>query len=272
MAKSCLMAPVLKKWSWLDNDSEAQVENWRMRARELVSNLVLIDGALHARHFEPCYALDVDGKVGRIRTLGTGVYQEEPHRLRHQEVLYPLRSERVEERLPILGPRGFDGNLHLFSAVEWDSACAFRETLGLRPAGAADPEIVVHDQSAISGDFIERETVRFARIALERALLTPHLEARAIRENPSRLPNPGISVLEVASEAMHRIIAEWYKGECRIDDVAYGLRELGSAFLDWNTEGYVPEHRITIDDAVNGLRDFAQRQDGGPINIQVLGV
>lgn len=193
-AKACLSVALMKKQRWHSPDVESDVDRWRSLTAEMLSNVVMIDGKVHVRCFEPCLVLETN--MGKVATAiaSRGVYQSQVH-----------KKEYRLDGLLVMGENGGHCLSHYFGPNELGKLGDMAKSIGWKTKfrGMIDAK----DESQMSADYFEMETVRTARMLHEFGASYGYYAQRYGQEEL------GASFLSASEEVKSRLI-EWQDGEC----------------------------------------------------------
>lgn len=217
VAKACMKAPMLRKWSWLSADVDEQIAKWREIAAEKIANIVIIDGVPSIRCFEPGYVLTNKYGAAQIQVSTKHVYQYQVH-----------RSEKLDNGLELLGPGAGEYGTHYFSATQYEDAVAFARLIGWELVPSTRPLIrVLDEQHIVSDDFHALETVRHARMLLSAADRITLQEDKRAKAGEEPIPDPLAGEFVAGSEAlMHEVLA-WQEQRDDVERVREKVATLG---------------------------------------------
>lgn len=240
VGKACLTAPTLRKWRWLASDVDHQLELWREIAREKLANVVLVDGMPHVRCFEPCYVLTQKGR--RSATVGQTsrrAFQREIHRHDHSN-----------DGLELMWKGALELGSHYFSALDIEGMKAFAQELGWAVVSATPGHIKVLDESAVSTDFFDIETVRHARILMECGEhIVRYLDDQAISRDDDSLRALENSY-RLAIGNLHREVISWQDKRDGVEALFEPISALESLILEWGPRDQNKTQRNPNDDEI----------------------
>lgn len=249
LAKACLTATPLRNWRWLGADVDEQLAFWRGEAEKTLSNVIAVDGLYRWRTFEPCYLAYTPVNVS---PSSTGVYARQVH-----EKTYSALG------LENMGDHATDPGLHYFSALDRDAASDFlaearseERPHSKRPA-TRTKGIVVHDDTTVSDDFQERETVRAARLAIE------HVSKALGRQMDD---DPQLAVQAALFKATVDLVKRWQEGGKDADGALASARDLLDSMLHV-APGYDAKPRSKLYGVLDHLRLLELREATAPVSI-----
>lgn len=260
LSVSCMKAPILKNWQWLGPDVQAEVAMWKESVEAVLARIILVDGVPYTRSFEPCYTIThADVLVRRHRGLGSisastaAVYSQEPDRTSVDPAtgLADMRREAT-----LLGTQ-------FFSATDLSEAERFSRESGWGDDGERKSEIIVHDEAAVSTDFLEMETVRHARMLHDRA----GKMIRALRhsEGADFYCDQPVDAAGMRSqiESMRSALLSWQKERNGTDDLSAPFEGLLEHILHW---GGAQRTKISFD-LEDQMNAFKVREDMSPVTV-----
>lgn len=211
--KACLKAPTLKNWRWLGPDVDGQVAEWKGIVAEVLENVVLVDGVLHLRCFEPCLVLDVENGTPKSEIRSRGVYQRQVH-----------KRDYDNQGLIVMGKAAKHPLSHYFSAADEAGLEDMRAALGWKIAKSRR-FMSVHDHSRVSSDYFEMETVRHARMLLEFGQQYAYVLAR---RDQADLAAP----FHASADDLRTVLLDWQEGNAVAADIGTATDSLSELIAD----------------------------------------
>ena len=252
LGMACLKAPTLKNWKWLDNDTDAQVEHWRGVVRNVMSNIISIDGVPYTRSFEPLYELDCLKRFPRITQYSSYVFTG-----------LPDPEPAPGSRLFHLPSSSLTVGRHYFSPLDLEGAEAIAAETGCRISGP-EQVILVHDEDAVGIDHLEMETVRHARMLYDAGIKMREIALSAGGRYCGTEVDMAVMAAETSSLA--DAIVDWQENR-DIDRLSQPFETLFDRVVEWGELQSVK----TSYDLVDQINTFRLRQDATPISIPAYG-
>lgn len=254
--KACLTAPMLRNWRWLSPDVDREVEAWRVKARELFANAVLVDGQPFTRAFEPCYLVQC------------------PFPWPERTSAHHYRAEAHREHLLANGLAAMSGHttptVHLFAADDTAAADEFaaEHATGAGRRSVRPPfGIEVLDEVSVSRDFEDRDTGRFAQITLGVAeSVLAYLAEIERRGGHPYSGEPDVMELADAAGSLTAQLLRWQAGERdegELRTARDGVAERLAA-PNWPMK---EDHTNAAEQARSGCERHAARVDRMPITL-----
>ena len=259
-ALACMKAPVLKKWKWLGLDTKAEVADWRKRTAAIFDNVILVEGQPYTLSFEPCYRLNASGTTtsnrsgkGRLMVSSLEVYSDHP----------AGPSIDPETGFENLGKEALLVGDQYFAANDLESLMQFAEESEWGLEDRKCDTIVVHDESAVTTDFIEMETVRHALIVHDRArLMVGHIRKIDDVEQYSGRPIDKTAMLQ-GMDALAQAIIDWQDTRTGSDRLSAPFDALLGEMIRWEQGN----QKINSFDLLDQIKAFKVREDMADISI-----
>lgn len=260
LSVSCMKAPILKNWQWLGPDVQAEVAAWRESVTAVLARIILVDGVPYTRSFEPCYSI-MHGDVlvrrhrgpGSINAATTAVYSQEPDRISCDPAtgLADMKREAT-----LLGTQ-------FFAATDLSEAVRFSQESGWGDDGELKNEIIVHDEAAISTDFLEMETVRHSRMLHDRAGKMVH--ALRHSDGVDFYCDQPVDAASMRSqiEAMRTALLSWQIERDGTDGLSTPFEDLLEHVLHWG-DAQRTKTSFDLEDQMNA---FKVREDMSPVTV-----
>jgi hypothetical protein len=256
LAVSCMKAPMLKNWQWLDHDTEAQVAEWRDKVSAVLANIAIVDGVPHVRAFEPCYRVSHaplgSSKRGVFVTVdNAGIYAREVDRI------------HVDPRtgFELLGKHALSIGSHSFGPTEFQDLRRFCQESGWGSDERPQYDIVTHDPDAVGVDYLEMETVRHARMLHDSARSMMQLVVK--RDDVDVFMGQEVDTHRMLAqmEALRVAIVAWQAVRNGTDDLAVPFEDLLEHVLHWE------DMRLTKStfDLCDHMDSFKVREDLAPV-------
>lgn len=192
-------APVLGTQTWLTPDADEEVATWARLFEEHMENVVLVDGIVHVRCFEPCYSM----------TLYDDAFSQDVVYARFAKPTLDYVDRRKVRDIPELGLGGDQLVTQHFSLLESDVALEFSAHFGVKKQMDEyrnTKGVTVVDPAAMSPDFLHEETVRLAVNSL--TLSTQETEQLIKHGYAHRTSKDALAVRVADFEALERPIKE----------------------------------------------------------------
>jgi hypothetical protein len=160
--KAFAKAPVFGVQSWIGEGADSEIADWGKIFQDFMGNVVIVDGVVHVRSFEPCYKMNLRPPETRVLSIESMSVME--------KVLGG--STVTSQGIPILGKDSEKVDDRYFSLNELDRAVELAEQFGFTREWMPDSHVLsatVVDASALSSDFIKEESFRLAVCALSLA-------------------------------------------------------------------------------------------------------
>ncbi|MCZ7861022.1 hypothetical protein O9X98_06350 [Agrobacterium salinitolerans] len=267
-AVAMMKAPPLRRWRWLGPDTDAEVADWRGRTANVFDRIILVDGNFYTHSYEPVYRLNANGSsshaMGRASgLLARGLAELVPHDMAvYGDTLKDRRTDG-STGLEELGYLALLLGDQYFAANDTDGIAEFAEASGwgLKQTGQT---IVVHDDVEPSGDFLELETVRHARLVYDGARV---MVAQVRGANPAECQYAGRKVNKLAMErkmeSLRRAIVAWQDERRGTDGLAAPFEDLFAEIGAWE-DGNPKRNRFDLFDQVQA---FKIREDMAEVTV-----
>ena len=253
-----MKAQHLKRWRWIGPNVDAEVADWRGRTADVFDRIILVDGSFYTHSYEPCYRLNANGSSSHALGRPSGLVSRGPAELvPHDIAVYgnTLKDRRIDGNtgLEILGYLALVLGDQYFAANDIDGIAEFAEASGwgLKQTGQT---IVVYDDVEPSGDFLELETVRHARLVYDGARM---MVAQVRGVNPVECQYVGRKVdklaMERKMECLRKAIVEWQDERRGTDGLAAPFEDLFAEIVEWE-DGNPKRNKFDLFDQVKAFK------------------
>jgi hypothetical protein len=250
-----MKAPHLKRWQWLGTDTDAEVADWREHTAAMFDKIILVDGCPYMLSYEPCYRLS-NGGLSRAAELG-------PNDISLYGSALKGRPTDGNTGLETLGFLGLSLGDQYFAPNDMDGIAEFAEASGwgLKHTGQT---IVVHNGAEPSGDFMELETVRHARLVLDGARV---MIGQVKGQNHLQYQYQGRQVDKLAMqrkmECLRKAIVAWQGERSGTEGLVAPFEDLWTAIVQWE-DGRPKRNAFELQDQVKAFR---VREDLAAVNV-----
>lgn len=258
-AVALMKATLLRKWRWLGPDTDAEVADWRRRTADVFERIILVDGIPYTHSYEPCYRLASGGSARVAR----GPAELVPHDMAvYGNTLKDRRTDGTTG-LETLGYLALLLGDQYFAANDMEGIEEFADASGwgLKQTGQT---IVVHDDVEPSGDFLELETARHARLVYDGARV---MVSQVKGVNPSDCQYAGRKVdklaMERKMECLRKAMVEWQDERSGTDGLAAPFEDLFAEIVQWE-DGNPKRNKFDLFDQVKA---FKTREDMADVTV-----
>lgn len=258
-AVALMKAPHFKRWQWLGKEADAEIADWRERTAAMFDKIILVDGCPHLLAYEPCY------RLANART--SYVHRSSAELVPHDMAVYgrSLKGLQTEANtgLETLGHLGLLLGDQYFAANNMEGIAEFAEVSGWGLVHTGQT-IVVHNDAEPSGDFMELETVRHARLVLDGARV---MVGQVKGQNHLQYQYHGRQVDKLAMqrkmECLRTAIVSWQSERNGTDGLVAPFEDLWSEIVQWDV-GRPKRNAFELEDQVKAFR---VREDLAAVNV-----